>query len=480
MRGKYIAFAVALFSVATIGIVQLTTVAKDPGQVNNAPRCSATAIGDRSKAFNVNGNTATVKFKVTGKENCRVQLSNNSFYAPTMNGMPYAKQILFKRVTKTYSPGTYSLSVALPTQSTKAKGCFYQVDLTYGTHNVTPVVAYGHGKIKGCGEVKKAAACEGLTSEKLSRTKFKLTATASTANASVQSYKFMIYKGNTVVDTKTVATSKKSASYTYSQATAGNYSARVEVKTTAGVVKGNDCKATFKVTPLATPGIEITKLVENKKYSRVGVNVEYDYQISVKNTGSTTLKNAVVTDTPENGITLTTAKLGSIEGNTWTHTINSLASGETKYFTLSAKVPVYLAGKITNTVCVDAKEIDGDKDACDTADVDVPEPGMVEVCNPETGETISVKESEVDQYLAVNDKACDNTKVCDPETGATKTVKVTEADNYLPVDDQACQDTEEVVALPETGAGEVIAQILGAGSLTGAAAYYLTSRRSLN
>lgn len=121
--------------------MQLTSQASAPGQVGSAPVCKAEAVGDRSKAFTISGTTATVKFKVTGKENCRVQLSANSFYAPSMDGRPYDQQILYKRVTKTFQRGTYSMSVGLPKDSTPNKGCFYQVDLTYGTFNHTPVLA---------------------------------------------------------------------------------------------------------------------------------------------------------------------------------------------------------------------------------------------------------------------------------------------------------------------------------------------------
>ena len=149
MKGKLLGFALALVSVATLGVVQLQLNAQVPGQVGNAPRCTVTAVGARGNAFHPSGNRTTVTFNVKGKSSCRVQLSANSFYAPTMNGKPYNKQILYQRVTKVYKPGRYSLSVGLPTKSTPAKGCYYQVDLTYGVHNVTPVLAYGHGKIAG-------------------------------------------------------------------------------------------------------------------------------------------------------------------------------------------------------------------------------------------------------------------------------------------------------------------------------------------
>lgn len=122
--------------------------AATPGQVDSAPRCTVTAVGDRGSAFTITGHTASVTFNVDGGANCKVKLSVNTFYAPTMDGRPYSQQILYERVTKIYDkPGKYTLSASLPAKSDKSKGCFYQVDLTYGTHNVLPVLAYGHGTL---------------------------------------------------------------------------------------------------------------------------------------------------------------------------------------------------------------------------------------------------------------------------------------------------------------------------------------------
>lgn len=133
-------------------VLTLAAVAMNVGTpVSAAPNCTAESEGPRGSAFTINGNQATVKFKVKGQENCKVQLSAMSFYAPSMTGKPYNEQTKFDITTKTYGPGTYSLSVSLPPKSTKAKGCFYQVDLTYGTKIKSPVIAYGHGKLN-CGE----------------------------------------------------------------------------------------------------------------------------------------------------------------------------------------------------------------------------------------------------------------------------------------------------------------------------------------
>ena len=652
MRGKLLGFALALMSVATIGVVQLTTHAQEPGQVGSSPVCTVKASGARSSAFAVNGTTATVHFTVSGKSNCRVQLSANSFYAPSMNGMPYSKQILYQRVTKNYTRGSYAMSVRLPSQSTPNKGCYYQVDLTYGTHNVTPVLAYGHGKISGCGTPKPSAVCKSLTVTPLSRTSFRFNAQADTANgATISKYAFTVTKGGQTVAYRTVTTSSKSASYTYSQTTPGTYTVKLGVATSVGAKTGSNCVKTFTVTPSpsavcksltvtplertkfrfdatavvsggatvssydftiskdnavidtdtvttsaltasstysqATPGdyvasvvvntsagqkqseackepftvsppeenptavcksltvdtiesnqrrftatsevtgnatingyeftvskdnavvdtktvtssattatydytqdapgdytvdavvktslgdrdgeqchatftipeeethpnIKITKYVENLKHKRVGVNIEYEYEIAVTNTGETDLTDAVVTDEPEQGITLVSASAGSIDNNTWTYTIPALNVGETLNFTLKAKVPVYLAGTLTNTVCVDAPEVPGKPDDCDSATVDLPPPGKTEVCNPETGNTMTVDEKDADQYLPVNSPECETTPVTPPQTPPTPS------------------------ELPQTGAADVVMQLVGATSLAGAGSYYLASRR---
>jgi len=203
--------------------------------------------------------------------------------------------------------------------------------------------------------------------------------------------------------------------------------------------------ATFSVDkPEEKPGVKVTKLVEGVKYKRVGVNVEFTYQIAVTNTGDVDLENVLVTDTPESQVTLLAGNVGTVANNTWTYTIPVLTVGETQDFTLTAKVPAEVANQIKNTVCVDAPEVPGNPDDCDDAYVDVKK---VPVCNPETGEIIRVDESE--------------------------------AGNYEPVDSPACKPKvpEE---LPQTGAAEVVMQLVGATSLAGAGAYYLASRRSNN
>jgi hypothetical protein len=85
-----------------------------------------------------------------------------------------------------------------------------------------------------------------------------------------------------------------------------------------------------------------------------------------------------------------------------------------------------------------------------------PQPGTVDVCDPQTGKIINVPEEDEDKYLPIGSPECEEA----PETP--------------PVDEG---DVPTASELPTTGPVEVIAQLLGATSLTTAGSYYLASRR---
>ena len=457
MKAKLFGFALALLSVATIGLVQLTTEAAKPGQVGNAPVCKVNVVGTRTTAFTLNGATATVRFNVTGAKNCKVQLSTSAFYAQQLDGKPFDKQILFQRNIKTVSRGSHAMSINIPTISTPKKGCFWQIDLSLGKRVHTPVLAYKHGEIVNCGqkpptpEPTPSAVCKSLTATKIERTKFRFDVNAEIANgATISGYKFVIYKDNVVVGTKDVSTTAASASTEYSQTSSGDYLVKAVAVTSLGEKASPECVATFTVDKEIEkkPSIDITKHVENEKYKRVGVNVEYSYQIRVKNTGDTDLVNAKVTDTPEKGVLLVSASEGDIASNVWTYTISELKVGETRDFVLKAKVPAYLAGTINNTVCVDTPTIPGQPDDCDEAKVDVSEPKK-EV--PPTTPPVE-------------------------ETPPTPPVEK-ETPSSPPVQEEVQEQPQE---LPTTGPVDTAMQLIGATSLAGAGSYYLASRRERN
>jgi len=129
---------------------------------------------------------------------------------------------------------------------------------------------------------------------------------------------------------------------------------------------------------ITSPGISIVKTVNDEDAVEVEVGEIFTYKVVVKNTGDIDLVNVAVSDTAPSGVTLLAAQLGSITGNKWTYTIASLKIGESREFTMTAKVAVYQAGSMVNTACVNAPEVNPntpDKDdACDTATVTVPTP----------------------------------------------------------------------------------------------------------
>ncbi len=111
---------------------------------------------------------------------------------------------------------------------------------------------------------------------------------------------------------------------------------------------------------------------------------------------------------------------------------------------------------------------------------DEPEPEMVEACNTTTGviEKVEKGKENTPPHTTNLDK-CEKVEVCDEDTGEIITVPKSDADQYGPVDSDKCQPKPPVTPkeLPTTGPAETLASILGVGTLTGAAATYLRSRR---
>lgn len=252
-------------------------------------------------------------------------------------------------------------------------------------------------------------------------------------------------------DSKTVTKTNPSDKVTHTYAP-GDYEAKVTVyvdvegKDSVVIEPAGECVKEITVKAEEKPAIEITKTVDGVHQKTVGLDQEFSYTITVTNKGNVDLKDVKITDTPESGVTLISSNnIGTIKDNKWTHTLSSLAVNEDKTFTLTAKVPTYKAGNIKNTVCVDTPTIPGtNPDDCDEANVDVPKPGNVRVCDPATG---------------------DNNKLV-PES---------EKDKYLPVDSPECQPKK----IPATGPVEMISGIAGMGSLAGAGYYWRASRRDM-
>lgn len=300
-------------------------------------------------------------------------------------------------------------------------------------------------------EPKPVFTCEGLKiSEKISRTEFKLTATASAENATIKSYTFKFGDGKS----ETVSTNAKTATvkHTYPDtAEEKAYTAEVTVTMSDGqTAKANEnCKVVVTVKEKDAPSIAIDKKVNDKEHAKVAVGEVFTYQIVVRNTGNVVLKNAVVTDTAPEEVTLLSASTGSIDNNVWTYTIPELKVGESKSFTIKAKYEKYVEGTHKNTVCVDTPTIpsSGKPDDCDDATTETDEP--IEVCDLTDNTVKTIKRSEFDpSHMTTDLDKCAEIPVTPPE-------------------------------LPKTGMETFISGGIGIGSITAAGYYWAASRRNL-
>lgn len=246
---------------------------------------------------------------------------------------------------------------------------------------------------------------------------------------------------------------------------------------------GNPVKATpTPPKPTPQPGVTISKKVDAVDHKTVNIDQVFTYTLTVTNTGNVELKNVAVTDTPQAGITLVSSDQGTITNNTWSATIPSLALNATTSFAIKAKVSAYQAGDLKNTACVDAVETSTSPDACDSATVDVPAPKNVSVCNPATGEIITVKETEVDNYKPSTDKACAPMDVCVIASKTHRMIKGKDFDATTMSEDMSKCDTPQVLSVTtvaNTGPGDVLVGTAGLGSVTAAGYYFANSRRKL-
>lgn len=319
--------------------------ATTPGQVGGSPRCDVESAGPRGSAFNIKDNKAIVNFDIRGGKDCKVQLSANSFFAPSMNGTPYERQILHDRNTRTFeAPGRYSMQTMLPSQSNKDKGCFYQVDLTYGTNNIQPVIAYGHGKLD-CGQIAFASAsCTSLNIIQAAPTRFTLKAKAAATNTTINKYVFAITKPNGQTVEKVQATDANTASIDFESAAPGNYSAKLTVHSAIGQHSGPACKGSFTVAGPSTPTAicsNVTATITNRTQAYFMGNAMVSggatiksYTFIVKNKLGIEVKRTTVT---------TTATSAS------TSAINILTAGE---YSVELIIQTSLGARTNTTSCV--------------------------------------------------------------------------------------------------------------------------------
>ncbi len=137
-------------------------------------------------------------------------------------------------------------------------------------------------------------------------------------------------------------------------------------------ITGNpdDCDDVPVVVTQEKPSILVAKTTSK---SRLKVGEEFTYTIKVTNNGNKPLTDVKVNDSAPEGVTFLSASTGTVnnEGTAWTTTIPALAVGESKDFTLKAKVTKYMPDQIVNKVCVDTPDITGNPDDCDDVPVTI-------------------------------------------------------------------------------------------------------------
>ena len=302
--------------------------------------------------------------------------------------------------------------------------------------------------------------CDLLTVDKVSRDSYKFSVkyTAS-EGATYKGTTYKVYDANG----KEVYNSSNGA---FNGFAAGTYTVKAFVTVTVNgsdkTVTSEACSATFKIEPEQKPAIKIEKLVDGVDHKSVNTDTELTYQIKVANTGNVDLKDAKITDKQPAGVTFLKASEGTIANGAWTATIATLKVGESKNFTITAKVPTYQAGAIKNTVCVDTPTIPGGPDACDDATIEVPpKPEQEKVCELDTKTIITIDKGAFDgNKHSRNLSDCDETPVT-PPTPPTPTTPTTPS-----------TPTE----LPATGISDVLG-VFGIGTLSYAIYAYAASRR---
>lgn len=289
------------------------------------------------------------------------------------------------------------------TSYTKQNGSSYQVYV-------------GHSKkfgwfaiMKNCGNLvtikhpkppapkpKPAAFCRSLDTVRINDNTRRFTAVSKLDNgAKVSKYSFTIKDaGNKTVQTAVVNSSSTTASTAPLKFSAGNYKVDVAVTTSVGVKTSQNCRDNFTV---AKPGVSINKTVNGKEHLDVALNKEFQYEIVVKNTGKTTLRNLKVSDPAPKNVKMLSSSAGKITNNSWSHTITSLAAGKSQSYTIKAKVIASSAdnSRINNTACVDTTDISGSPDDCDNATVLPPEE-KIEVCEIKSGQFITINANQFD------------------------------------------------------------------------------------
>lgn len=289
--------------------------------------------------------------------------------------------------------------------------------------------------------------CDALTATKINRNTYDFAVAYTAKNgATFKNYNLNYGDGTSVTGRTTNPTR-------YVYANPGTYTITATVTFNIGTTAVTATCATQVVVDqppvVDKPGVSIEKTVNGKENEVVKVGEAFTYEVKVTNTGNVALKDAVITDKAPANITFKSADAGTVANNAWTHKV-SLAVKESKTFKITAMLDKYVEGQIVNKACVDATEVTGTPDDCDTATIETPKEGEIVVCVIDEKVVKTIKESEFNSTTMTKD-----TEKC-KEVPATS-----------------------VTELPKTGAADLLGGSLGLGSIAGAAYYYADSRRRI-
>ena len=340
--------------------------------------------------------------------------------------------------------------------------------LTYSVPQVVPVTPTPQPQPTPQPKPQPVATCDNLTITQLSRNRYHMSAKASAKNgATIQSIYIRVYDpSGKLVDAGGVTGDQTGMGVELK--TPGTYKAQATAVTSLGEVTSPNCTGSFTITEETKPeepkpSVSITKTVNKQEHIKVAVNSDFTYEITVKNTGKTDLKDVVVSDNAPKEVTLSTSSAGKVDGAKWTHTIANLPAGQSQTFSLTAKYAKFVEGKHKNTACVDTPTITGAPDACDDATTETYTVTTPPV-NPPTQPTPNEP-----------NKPAQPTPT-EPTTPPTTNQTTPPATTPQPQPTPTAPTTKE---LPLTGTLNTASGILGLGGLVSVTCAYVMSRRSL-
>lgn len=295
---------------------------------------------------------------------------------------------------------------------------------------------------------KPTYTCDKLTATKVSRNVYSFTSKASAANgAEIVSYNYDFGDGT--------KENGKGATIPHTYQNPGTYTIKMTVNVKVDgktiVVSGPKCKARIVVEP--APAYRCVSLT----YTAIS-QTEFRF---------------TTTATATNG--------ASIVGYDYTYGDGTSDKGKGAVVNHKYTAP----GTYTVSVTVNVRVGNETKKVTDSnckVQVTIPKPDEVLVCNPATGEIITVKKEDAHKYKPVGDEACQRISVCELATKKVITIRVPEYDETKHSKDLSkCVETPQVLPaqIAPTGPAELIAAASGLSSLTAASYYWTQSRRAL-